>query len=206
MFISPNKKISGSHQSQNMRKHCFPFIYPECKSCTLNKIAGISEEIFSNIRNVARILNEDGSVLITGESGTGKELFANALHFSECCKRKNAPFVAKNCAGLESSMLINELFGHEKGAFTGALLQGKIGLFEAAQGGTLFLDEIGDISMDMQVAQLRAIEEKKLYRLGSTKEKKLNVRIIAATNKDLSRMIREKRFREDLYYRLMFIT
>ncbi|MDH4129209.1 MAG: sigma 54-interacting transcriptional regulator [Spirochaetota bacterium] len=185
-----------------MREECKPFLYPECLKCSLNKIMGISGSIFDSIKKAAKILNKDGPVLIMGESGTGKELFAKSLHYSDCCKRKNHPFIAKNCGGIESSMLFNELFGHEKGAFTGALQNGKKGLFETAEGGTLFLDEIGDISLDMQVALLRAIEEKKHFRLGGTVERESDVRIIASTNKDIPRMVEEGRFRKDLFYRL----
>jgi two-component system response regulator AtoC len=146
--------------------------------------------------------NSQSTILILGESGTGKELFANAIHYSG--PRSNNPVVTVNCAALAESVLESELFGHEKGAFTGAVKQKK-GMFEMADGGTLFLDEIGEISQKTQVKLLRFLEEKKIQRVGGTESIEVDVRIIAATNKDLLEEIREGRFREDLYYRLNVI-
>lgn len=142
----------------------------------------------------------DYTVLINGESGTGKELFAQSIHnYSD---RKEKPFVAINCAALPESLLESELFGYEKGAFTGASSGGKLGLFEQANKGTIFLDEIGDMSLHLQVRLLRVLQEKQIMRLGSDKIIDVDIRIIAATNKNLREAIERKDFREDLYYRL----
>ena len=142
----------------------------------------------------------DYTVLINGESGTGKELFAQSIHsYSD---RKDKPFVAINCAALPESLLESELFGYEKGAFTGASSGGKLGLFEQANKGTIFLDEIGDMSLHLQARLLRVLQEKQIMRLGSDKVIDVDIRIIAATNKDLKEAIEQKEFREDLYYRL----
>ncbi|MDH5682529.1 MAG: sigma-54 factor interaction domain-containing protein [Spirochaetota bacterium] len=145
---------------------CEPFITPDCQACSLQNVVGISEQIFNCLKKAGMILNNDEPVLITGESGTGKELFARALHYSDCCKRRLEPFITKNCSGIDSNVLSSELFGHENGGALDGKNGYQPGLFEAAQGGTLFLDEIGDISMDTQKALLRTIEEKRLYRIG----------------------------------------
>jgi transcriptional regulator with PAS, ATPase and Fis domain len=138
-------------------------------------------------------------VLIHGESGTGKELIARAIHYNG--KRKENPFVVVNCASIPRELLESELFGHERGAFTGAH-QRKIGKFELARGGTLFLDEIGEMEMDLQAKILRVIQEKEFERIGGNEVIKTDVRIISATNKNLKEEVKNKRFREDLYYRL----
>jgi Nif-specific regulatory protein len=148
---------------------------------------------------VARVANTNTTVLIRGESGTGKELIANAIHFNS--PRAKKPFVKVSCAALPDTLIESELFGHEKGAFTGAL-GSKKGRFELAEGGTLFLDEIGDVNTATQVKLLRVLQEREFERLGSTETVKTNVRLIAATNKDLEKAILESAFREDLYYRL----
>ncbi|WP_343069607.1 sigma-54-dependent Fis family transcriptional regulator [Clostridium aciditolerans] len=140
------------------------------------------------------------SILIEGPSGTGKELFAQSIH--NYSTRKNGPFVAVNCASLPKELMESELFGYEKGAFTGAAKDGHPGKFELADGGTIFLDEIGELPLDMQSKLLRVLDNNKITRLGGTYEKKLNVRIIAATNRDLIDEIKNKNFREDLYYRI----
>lgn len=147
--------------------------------------------------------NDQSTVLIMGESGTGKELFANAIHYNG--PRCESPLITVNCAALSEGLLESELFGHERGAFTGAMRQ-KRGMFELADRGTLFLDEIGEITPKTQVKLLRFLEEKKIQRVGGTKKIKLDVRIIAATNKDLFREVRAGAFREDLYYRLNVIS
>jgi Nif-specific regulatory protein len=148
---------------------------------------------------IAQVADSVATVLIRGESGTGKELVARAIHFSS--PRRNNPFVSVNCAALSESLIESELFGHEKGAFTGAVQQRK-GRFELANGGTLFLDEIGDISPSVQVRLLRVLQERAFERVGSEKTIQVNVRIIAATSRDLEDAMQEGRFREDLYYRL----
>jgi formate hydrogenlyase transcriptional activator len=141
----------------------------------------------------------DSTVLIEGETGTGKEVIAQAIHTYS--RRRDRPFVKLNCAAIPLGLLESELFGHEKGAFTGAVGQ-KIGRFEAANGGTLFLDEIGDIPLELQAKLLRVLQEQEFERLGSTYTHRVNVRVIAATNQNLAALVAEKQFRMDLYYRL----
>ncbi|WP_459195873.1 sigma-54 interaction domain-containing protein [Wukongibacter baidiensis] len=169
----------------------------------LDRILGQSLPIRELKKKVEMIASSSSTVLINGESGTGKELFARALH--EESDRANAPFVAINCAAIPDNLLESELFGYVKGAFTGADPKGKIGKFELAHNGTLFLDEIGDMPLYIQVKLLRALEEKEIVKLGSNKSIKVNVRVIAATNKNLDEMIINNSFREDLYYRLNVI-
>jgi formate hydrogenlyase transcriptional activator len=141
----------------------------------------------------------DTTVLILGETGTGKELIARAIH--RLSKRAERTFVKLNCAAIPTGLLESELFGHEKGAFTGAVAR-KAGRFELADGGTLFLDEVGDIPLDLQAKLLRVLQEQEFERLGGTKTIRVNVRLVAATNRDLSKMVEEGRFRNDLFYRL----
>ncbi|AVX21537.1 PAS domain S-box-containing protein [Carboxydocella sporoproducens DSM 16521] len=167
-------------------------------------IYGHSTIIKETINLAKKFAATDASLLIRGESGTGKELFARAIH--EESKRYNQPFIAVNCGALPSLLFESELFGYESGAFTGAERGGKPGKFELAEGGTLFLDEIGELELSLQAKLLRALQEKVFYRVGGTKPIKVNVRIIAATNRDLEKMIREGTFREDLYYRLNVLT
>jgi DNA-binding NtrC family response regulator len=142
-------------------------------------------------------------VLITGETGTGKELAARALHFDGM--RREGPFVEVNCSSLPLQLLESELFGHERGAFTDAK-ERKVGLVEAAEGGTLFLDEIGEVDLAIQAKLLKLLEERSVRRVGSTRERKVDVRIVSATNQDLERMVREGRFRSDLFFRLRIVT
>ena len=141
--------------------------------------------------------------MITGESGTGKELVAHSIH--NASKRKNKPFVKINCAAIPSELFESEMFGYEEGSFTGAKRKGKKGLFEIADGGTMLLDEIGDMDLNMQVKLLRVLQEKEVSRVGGGEVKKIDVRVIAATNKSLLKLIDEGKFREDLYYRLNVI-
>ena len=161
-------------------------------------IVGRSPALQQVLHQVMIVAPTDSTVLLHGETGTGKELIARAIHnFSS---RRERPYVRMNCAAIPSGLLESELFGHEKGAFTGALLQRK-GRFELADGGSLFLDEIGDISLELQPKLLRAIQEQEFERLGSSRTMQVNVRLIAATHRDLRAMIREETFREDLFYR-----
>jgi len=157
-------------------------------------------EIFDLVREVA---SQRSTVLIQGESGTGKELVARAIHFSG--DRGERPFVAVSCAALAETLLESELFGHERGSFTGAIAQRK-GKFELADGGTVFLDEIGDVSPKLQVDLLRVLQERRFFRVGGTTEIAVDVRVIAATHRDLAADVREGRFRDDLYYRLNVIN
>lgn len=154
------------------------------------------EEVVAQVREIARI---PSTVLITGESGTGKELVARAVH--NLSDRKDAPFIAINCASMPATLLESELFGHEKGAFTGAMNR-KSGLLEEAQHGTVFLDEIGEMDMAMQAKLLRVLQERTIRRVGGVKDLPIDVRVIAATNRNLKRRIEEGSFREDLFYRL----
>jgi Nif-specific regulatory protein len=151
---------------------------------------------------IEKIADTDSTILITGESGTGKELVAKIIHYNS--SRSQAPFIPLNCAAIPKDLLESELFGHEKGAFTGAL-NTRIGRFELAHNGTLFLDEIGELDPFLQVKLLRVLQEKEFERVGGVKTIKINVRILVATNKDLEKAIREGKFREDLYYRLNVI-
>lgn len=161
-------------------------------------IIGKSPAIKKVLEQVAIVAPTDATVLLHGETGTGKELIATAIH--NLSSRHNCAFVRMNCAAIPSGLLESELFGHEKGAFTGALMQRK-GRFELANGGSLFLDEIGDISLELQPKLLRGVQEQEFERLGSAHTIHVNVRMIAATHRDLREMIREEKFREDLFYR-----
>lgn len=167
-----------------------------------NQIIGESEGIRSCLSLVERVADSDSTVLVMGESGTGKELIARAIHYNS--NRAKNPFVAINCGAIPAELLESELFGHVKGAFTGAI-SNRIGRFEMADEGTLFLDEIGDLDPSLQVKILRALQERTFEPVGSTKSVQVNVRVIAATNIDLDKAVREGRFREDLYYRLNVI-
>jgi formate hydrogenlyase transcriptional activator len=162
-------------------------------------IVGCSTALMETLDLVRTVAPTDSTVLIEGETGTGKEVIASAIH--ACSKRRDRAFIKLNCTAIPVGLLESELFGHEKGAFTGAIAR-KIGRFEAAHGGTLFLDEIGDIPLELQPKLLRVLQEGEFERLGSTQTQRVNVRLVAATNGDLWKLISEKRFRSDLYYRL----
>jgi formate hydrogenlyase transcriptional activator len=164
-----------------------------------DEIVGQSTALKQVLHLVETVAASDSTVLLLGETGTGKELIARAVH--EHSRRKSRTFVKLNCAAIPTGLLESELFGHEKGAFTGAIAQ-KIGRLELADQGTLFLDEVGDIPVEIQPKLLRALQEREFERLGSTHTKKVNVRLVAATNRDLEKMIEERQFRGDLYYRL----
>lgn len=167
--------------------------------CYFKDIVGDSAAIQKVLEQVTIVAPTDATVLLHGETGTGKELIAQAIH--NISARRQRTFVRMNCAAIPAGLLESELFGHEKGAFTGALMQKK-GRFELADGGSLFLDEIGDISLELQPKLLRAVQEQEFERLGSAKTLQVNVRMIAATHRDLAAMIHEEKFREDLFYRL----
>jgi formate hydrogenlyase transcriptional activator len=175
--------------------HVQPEISPE--NC-FEGIVGKSAALQKVLEQVAIVAPTDSTVLLHGETGTGKELIARAIH--NLSPRRERPYVRVNCAAIPSGLLESELFGHEKGAFTGALIQRK-GRFEAADRGSLFLDEIGDISLELQPKLLRAVQEQEFERLGSTRTIQVNVRLVAATHRDLRAMIRDEKFREDLFYR-----
>ncbi|MGV2643671.1 AAA family ATPase, partial [Clostridium perfringens] len=161
-------------------------------------------KIMKELKNkVKKIALSTSTVLVTGESGTGKEVFARAIHNEG--NRKTKAFVAINCGAIPDTLLESELFGYVKGAFTGADPMGKIGKFELANKGTIFLDEIGDMPIYLQTKILRVLQERKITRVGSNKEIDIDVRVIAATNKNLKELIKENKFREDLYYRLNVI-
>ena len=179
-------------ENLNLRGELHNRILPE-------KIKGNSGKMNEVFRLIESVAETDATVLIRGESGVGKELIADAIHFNSL--RKTKPFVKVNCAALPESLIESELFGHEKGSFTGAS-NTRIGRFEAANGGTIFLDEFGDIPGSTQVKLLRVIQEREIERIGSTKSIKVDVRIICATNRNLEELIANDKFREDLYYRI----
>src|SRR6266446_3296217 len=166
---------------------------------TFEGIVGSSEALRKVLLHISKVATADCTVLILGESGTGKELVARAIH--KRSNRASRPFIRVSCASIPDSLIASELFGHEKGAFTGAS-QRRIGRFEAAQGGTIFLDEIGDISMETQIALLRILQEREVERLGSSQPIKIDVRVLAATNRDLHAAVAAGTFRQDLFYRL----
>jgi PAS domain S-box-containing protein len=164
-----------------------------------DEIIGQSPNILDALEKVNRVANTDATVFITGETGTGKELIARAIHSAS--HRRDKPLIKVNCAALPAGLIESELFGHEKGAFSGAISR-RVGRFELAHGGTIFLDEVGEVPIDMQVKLLRVLQERELERVGGTQSIKIDVRVIAATNRDLAKSIIAGKFREDLYYRL----
>lgn len=170
---------------------------------SLGSIIGESNRILNSKNLAEKSALSDSTVLLLGESGTGKELFAHAIH--SLSNRRNKPFITVNCSAIPAELLESELFGYEKGAFTGASKEGKIGKFELANKGTIFLDEIGDMPLFMQSKILRVLQEKEVERIGGSSPIKLDIRIVSATNRDLEKMINEKSFREDLFYRLNVI-
>lgn len=179
---------------------------PEClegENYCFENIIGQDRKMFEIYEMISQVAQTSSTVLITGESGTGKELIAAAIHAKS--NRKDKAFIQVNCAALTEGLISSELFGHEKGAFTGAISRKK-GLFEQASGGTLFLDEIGDISPATQVSLLRILELGTFQRVGGSETIKTDVRLVCATNRDLAHAVREKQFREDLYYRLNVVS
>ncbi|MBK8164399.1 MAG: sigma-54-dependent Fis family transcriptional regulator [bacterium] len=172
-------------------------------SHTFSGIVATSAGMIAALDLAARVAATDATVLVRGESGTGKELVARALH--QASGRRDGPFVAINCAAITPTLLESELFGHEKGAFTGAE-KARAGRFEAAQGGTLFLDEIGDLTPELQVKLLRVLQERTFERVGSSRSLSTDARIVAATHRDLEQMVADGDFRQDLYYRLDVVS
>ena len=194
--------VQKAFDSQNLEKEN-RFLRKQIKQqVKFDNIIGVSSEIKKIFDIIVRIADIGSNVLITGESGTGKELIAKAIHDNSY--RKDKPFVTVNCAALPENLLETELFGHMKGSFTGAV-QNKEGLFEIADGGTFLLDEVAETSPAIQVKLLRVLNDKKFKRVGGTKDITVDVRIIAATNRDLDKMVQQQEFREDLFYRLNVI-
>ena len=171
---------------------------------TFDDIVGVSDDILKVVDLAKRFVRGGNDILITGESGTGKEVLAQAIH--NAGDRATGPFVTVNCAALSPSLLESELFGYVEGAFTGARKGGKVGLFEIADGGTIFLDEIAELTPGMQGRFLRVLQERTIRRVGDTQQTPLDVRVVTATNRDLSRMAAENAFRQDLYYRLWVLN
>jgi PAS domain S-box-containing protein len=175
------------------------YLQEEIKAVHNDAIVGQSPALLAVLEKVNRVARTDATVLLTGETGTGKELIARALHAAS--QRRDKPLIKVNCAALPAGLVESELFGHEKGAFSGAISR-RVGRFELANGGTIFLDEVGEVPPDVQVKLLRVLQEREFERVGGTQPIKVDVRVIAATNRDLGKSIREGKLREDLYYRL----
>lgn len=192
VFDSKKEKVDGKSK-----------IDEDKKLFGVDRIIGNSQPMREIKSRVQRIADSTSTVLITGESGTGKEVLAKAIH--ESSDRKDKPFIAINCAAIPESLLESELLGYEKGAFSGASSQGRVGKFELANKGIIFLDEIGDMPLHLQAKILRVIQDRRCIRIGSNKVIELDIRIIAATNKNLRKLVEEGKFREDLYYRLNVI-
>lgn len=199
MFIDITEKVLMEHEQAKLQAQN-QYLQEELKTVNnFGEIIGAGVKIKSLLSSVSRVAKTDASVLIQGESGTGKELVARAIHSNS--NRHDKPLIKVNCAALSTGLIESELFGHEKGAFTGAISQ-RIGRFELAHEGTIFLDEIGEIPLDIQVKLLRVLQEKEFERVGGQTPIKIDARIIAATNRNLLQEIEKKSFREDLYYRL----
>jgi transcriptional regulator with GAF, ATPase, and Fis domain len=199
MFVDITERVLMEQEKNRLAAQNL-YLQEEIKSVhNFEEIVGRSPQLLEIIEKVSRVAKTDATVLITGETGTGKELIARAIHSAST--RAGKPLIKLNCAALPSSLVESELFGHEKGAFSGAISR-RIGRFELAQGGTIFLDEIGEVPMDVQVKLLRVLQEREFDRVGGSSPIKIDVRIIAATNRDLTKAIREGKFREDLFYRL----
>lgn len=196
--IFPDMTIAKEVAAKLANPHCVVNYSRDLHTCM--DIIGESEPMLFTKKLARRAARSTSNLLIIGESGTGKSILAEAIHNRSV--RREGPFVKVNCAAIPENLLESELFGYEEGAFTGANRRGKAGRFELANGGTLFLDEIGDMPLYMQAKLLQAIQDKRIERIGGTRPINVDIRIIAATNKDLERMILEKKFREDLYYRL----
>ncbi|KIV50248.1 Fis family transcriptional regulator [Aneurinibacillus migulanus] len=209
--ISAEKDISDvvrlHDQLSNTTAHLHDLeteLYTEQQEDPFYKIKGRSAAIMQAMQLTRKVAHTDATLLITGESGVGKELFAEAVH--RASPRAGGPFIALNCGAIPAALFESELFGYEKGAFTGAIHEGKKGKMDAAEGGTLFLDEIGELPLDQQVKLLRVLQEKQFYRVGGHKPIATDVRIVAATNRDLETMVEAGQFRQDLFYRLNVVS
>ncbi len=199
MIVDVTERVLAEQEKARLQQQNL-YLQEEIKAAhNFEEIVGRSQALTEVLDNVRRVAATDATVLITGETGTGKELIARAVHSSS--RRKDKPLIKINCAALPAGLVESELFGHEKGAFTGALAR-RVGRFELAHGGTIFLDEVGELPADAQAKLLRVLQEREFDRVGGTAPIKVDVRVLAATNRDLLRAVREKAFREDLYYRL----
>lgn len=197
-----SKKMDAMIMELNLYKRAFEQV--STARYTLGDIVGESASIRELKDVVGQVSKTTSSILIMGESGTGKELFAHAIH--QASARAKAPFVVVNCGTMSQELIESELFGYVEGAFTGAKKGGKQGLFQAANGGTIFLDEIGDIPLSLQVKLLRVLQEREIRKVGSSVSEYIDVRVIAATNRDLHTLVRDGQFRADLYYRLNVVA
>lgn len=196
-------KLYMTCNRDDLRDKLDSILTPTAQMSTFEDMIGVSQKLTLVKKRAMQVAESDSTILITGESGCGKELLARAIHFQS--NRKTGAFIALNCGSIPEMLLESELFGYEKGAFTGASNSGKLGRFELADGGTLFLDEIGDLPLHLQVKLLDAIQNRTLYRVGGIQPIAIDIRIIAATNKNLEEMIENRLFREDLYFRLNVI-
>ncbi len=199
VIVDITERVLMEQEKARLQQHNL-YLQEEIKSVhNFEEIIGQGPALTAVLDNVRRVAATDATVLITGETGTGKELIARAIHSSS--RRKEKPLIKINCAALPAGLVESELFGHEKGAFTGAIAR-RVGRFELAHGGTIFLDEIGELPADAQAKLLRVLQEHEFDRVGGTAPIKVDVRVLAASNRDLLKSVREKTFREDLYYRL----
>jgi len=199
VLVDITERVLAEQESARLQEQNL-YLQEEIKgNHNFEEIIGQSRALTAVLENVRRVAATDSTVLITGETGTGKELIARAVHSSS--RRKARPLIKINCAALPAGLVESELFGHEKGAFTGAIAR-RVGRFELAQGGTIFLDEIGELPADAQAKLLRVLQEREFDRIGGSGSIRVDVRVLAATNRDLLKAVREKTFREDLYYRL----
>jgi PAS domain S-box-containing protein len=199
MFVDITERVALEREQKRLQSQN-RYLQEEIKSVhNFEEIIGASPGLLKVLDDVRRVAPTDATVLIAGETGTGKELVARAIHSSS--RRADRPFIKLNCAALPSGLVESELFGHEKGAFSGALAK-REGRFELANGGTIFLDEIGELSLEVQAKLLRVLQEQEFERVGSSHTLRVDVRVVAATNRDLRKAVRDKEFREDLYYRL----
>ena len=199
MLIDITDRVLAEREKARLEQQNL-YLQEEIKSSRdFDEIVGRSPALTAVLENVRRVAPTDACALISGETGTGKELIARAIH--SLSKRRDKPLVKLNCAALPSGLIESELFGHEKGAFTGAIAR-RVGRFELADGGTVFLDEVGELPLDVQVKLLRVLQEREFDRVGGGIPQRVDVRVIAATNRDLAKAVRQQQFREDLFYRL----